>query len=221
MPQVGVHVVALRHDEVRQHRLAERELEPGAHLGDAQRVLECIRAFAEHRGHLRGALQVHLEAAVVVALRVLVAAVEPHALQVELRLSVGLIDELDVVRRDHRDADGLRRLAQQVVEHGLLGQPVILQLDEERALLEDVRELTERLRPGVLAVVADRLREHSAEAPGQRHEALRPFGHVRQSDRGDRLRGGRRIAHRDELDEVPVPLVVRRQDEEMVGVGPG
>src|SRR5690606_38215621 len=86
MREVAGRIEALRHLEVRQHGLAELELEALAHLGDEQRVRKRPRMVPEEAFHLLGALQVHLLGAVVRGLRLRVGAPGLHTREVELRL---------------------------------------------------------------------------------------------------------------------------------------
>ena len=164
--EVAVGVVALGHRELRQHRLAEVELQPRAHLGDPERVRERLRNGAERLRHLLRALQVHLRASVVERRRFGVGASEAHALEVDLRDAVVLLREVHVVRRDERQREILRRLDEHLVHDALLRKAVILELHEHVPRLERVAQLGERLTRAEAA----RARAHAAERvrPGSR-----------------------------------------------------
>ena len=88
-------------------------------------------------------------------------------------LGLGLVDVVQVVGHDERQA-GLGREPQQLlVEPALLGQPVVLELEEEAVLAEDVAVLAGQL-PGELPVVdLERPRDLAAETGRQADEALR------------------------------------------------
>ena len=63
--EVVAGVEAFGHFEVRQHRPAELELEPAAHLGDGHRRCDRLGQLAKAMRHLVGALEVHLRRVVV------------------------------------------------------------------------------------------------------------------------------------------------------------
>ena len=71
-------------------------------------------------------------------------------------------------RRSHvaREPDQLR------VHLQLLGQAVVLQLDEERVAPEDRLEAVDVLPGELVVVLQDRLRDRTAEAAGRADEAL-------------------------------------------------
>ena len=83
-----------------------------------------------------------------------------------------LVDVVEVVGHDEREA-GLRRQAQELlVEARLLGDPVVLELQEEVALAEDVAVLAGQAAGRLPVVDLERLRDLAAEAGGEADEAL-------------------------------------------------
>ncbi len=215
--EVALHVVTLRHGEVREHRAAERELNP-EHISATRSVFRSASGRSrKRRAHLRRRLQIHLEAPVVVPLRVFVSAVQANALEVELRLAVLLVHELDVVRRDDRQIELLRRTLQDPVDHGLLGQAMVLELDEQCPWVEPRRQLRERLLGGLLAVLADGLRHDAAEAAREGDDTLRACNDVVHRHGRDRLTCALE-PEGDELDEILITLGGRCQQHEVIRV---
>jgi hypothetical protein len=212
--EVALGVVPLGHLEAREHRLAqlERELAP---LGDGERVRDGLRMRREELGHLGGRLQEHLARAVVALLRLLVRAARLDAREVEVRLGVGALGVVHVVRRHERQRELGRELHEDAVEHRLLRQPVVLQLDVQAPRLQRVAQRHQRVPPPALPFFEDRLRHETAHAPRRHHEALRVPRHV--------LHRERRALHvraRAQPHEVLVSLVRRRERRQVHGVAP-
>ena len=170
--------LAVGHREVRDAQLAERQLEVD-HLGDPPRVADAPRA-----GRGRGPPSRPPTSGRTRALsnfsrfgRVEVVA-GADAEQDVVGLGLGLVDVVEVVGHDERQA-GLRRQAEELlVEAALLGQAVVLELEEEVVLAEDVAVLAGQ-PPGELPVVdLERLGDLAAEAGGQADQALAVAGEV-------------------------------------------
>ena len=87
LAQVGVLVVALRHRERRQDRLAELDLDVGA-LGDQQRVVARVGQLAEQRAHLGRRLDVEVVAVELEAVGVALERAGLHAQQRVVRFGV-------------------------------------------------------------------------------------------------------------------------------------
>ena len=170
-PQPALDGLAVRHREVRDPQLAERQLEVH-HLGDPARVPVGLDLVREEGEHLRRRLQVELGALELQPVRRVEVAAGPHAEEDVVGVGLRLVDVVEVVRHDEREA-GLRRQAEELrVEAGLLGDPVVLELQEEVARAEDVAVLAGQ-GPGQLPVVdLERLRDLPAEAGGEADEAL-------------------------------------------------
>ena len=69
----------------------------------------------------------------------------PDAEQDVVRLGLGLVDVVEVVRDDERQADLRRQAEELLVEPALLGQAVVLELEEEAVRAEDVAVLAGQL----------------------------------------------------------------------------
>ncbi len=171
----AVRGVAVGHLEGGQHGLAELELQV-ALLGDALRVVDGLGGVLEELQHLLGAGDVELVRGV------------PHALAVRQRLAAGDAHEqlmrprvlaLDVVRvrgGAQGDVQVPAERLEVLVGLVLLGQAVGLDLEEEVAGLEDVLVLERRLA-GVVHVPAEaRAGDFTAQARGEREEALAVLG---------------------------------------------
>ncbi len=198
--EIPLGVVALGHDEAREHRLAELERHL-ATLRDLERGLHGLRVRREELRHLLGRLQVHLARAVVALLRLFERPPRLDARQIEVRLGVGALGVVDVVRGHERQLELAREPEQDAVDDRLLRQSVVLQLDVQAPRLERVAERREDLAAAPLALLEDGLRDQTAHAPRQPDEALRA--------RRDLFEAERRALHvraRDEPDEVLVAL---------------
>ena len=135
-------------------------------------------------------------------------------------VGLGLVDVVKVVRRDERQA-GLGREAQQLlVQRPLLGQAVVLELEEEVALAEDVAVLAGKAAGLVPVVGLERPRDLAAEAGGQADEPLRVPGEVLSIDAG-LVVVAVDVGVGDEPAEVAVADVVLRQQDQVEGLGVG
>ena len=133
--------LAIGHREVRDPVLPERQLDM-AHLGDPASVPDRVGLVGEEGGHLGRALEVE------------VVGLEPHpsgcvdvaartdAQQDVVGVGLRLVDVMEVVRHDQGQPDLRSEPEQLLVQPPLLGQPVVLQLQEEAIRPEDVRVLT-------------------------------------------------------------------------------
>ncbi len=210
----GAH--ALGQGEAREHGLAELELEAGAALGDLQRALEGRGVIAEQVPHLLRRLEEHLEAAVVRGLRLGVGAVLGDAGEVELTLAVLPAAEVGVVAGDQGQAHVARGGREDAVEHALLLEAVVLELDVERAGLERVAEASQLGAPRVLALVEDALREHPAHAAGEADQALLVLLDEVEGDARRELARGLDMAAGDDADEVPVAGLAGGEEDQVV-----
>ncbi|GBD15908.1 hypothetical protein HRbin26_00803 [bacterium HR26] len=118
---------------------AELELNLAA-LGDAYGVLQGLRHVLEDAPHLFGALEVELIRLHPHALRIMDRGIGLDADQKVLHRSIGLVEVVDIVGRDQRQAEFPRQADELPVRLLLLGQAVILQLDEEALGAENVSE---------------------------------------------------------------------------------
>ena len=102
----------------------------------------------------------------------------PDAQQDVVRLGLVLADVVQVVGDDERQA-GLRREAQELlVEPALLGEAVVLELQEEAVLAEDVAVLAGDLARLLPVVHLERLGDLAAKAGRQPDQALAVPGEV-------------------------------------------
>ena len=138
------------------------------------------------------------------------------AREVELALAVLAAAEVGVVGRDERQAEILRGAREDAVQHPLLDEPVVLQLDVEAPRIEAG---CEALEPGArlaLALLEHPLRDHAAQAAGEPDQpGPAPRDHVERDAGGERA-GGLDVAHRDDVDEVPVALLRGGEQDEVV-----
>ena len=176
--------LAVGHREVRDPELAERQLEAAGHLGDPARVQDRLALVGEERRHLGGRLQVEvvgLELHPAGRVEVVAGA---DAQQDVVGLGLGLVDVVEVVGHDQRQA-GLRREPEELlVEPALLGQAVVLELEEEAVLAEDVAVLAGEVAGELPVVGLERPRDLAAETGRQPDQALAVPGEVLAVDPG-------------------------------------
>ena len=159
LAKVGSRVEAVGRREARQHRLVLGAALARAHLGDLERAAQCLGQIPEQRDHLLGALEVELLRAVMAALHLLHRHAGGDALQHHLSVRVLLFEVVAIVGRHHRQAELAGERDEHLVERLLLDEAVVLQLDEERARLEDVAQRAHRLTAGLLTVEQHLLRD--------------------------------------------------------------
>ena len=146
----GVVGEALGDREVRQLRLAELDLDVGP-LGDPERVVARLGHLAEQPAHLVRGLQVVLVAVELEAVGVAHQRAGLHAQQGVVGLVVLAVGVVAVVGGQQRRLDLAGDLEQLRVGAVLLGDAVVLQLDEEVVAPEDVLQsgrLRRARRPG-------------------------------------------------------------------------
>ena len=160
-----------RRGERRQHRVAELDLDAGA-LGDEQRVVARLLVVGEQRAHLGRRLQVELVGVELEALRVGLQRAGLHAQQRVVCFGVVTVGVVRVVGGEQGRAHVARQLDQLRVDLELLGQTVVLQLDEERVAPEDRLEALDVLLRERVVAGEDRLRHRATEAAGGADEAL-------------------------------------------------
>ncbi len=201
--------------KVGQRGLAELQLEL-AHLGDAHGVRERLGKVREGLGHLVGALEKHLVGVVRAGLGLFEGRARRDAAERALRLRVVAAEVVRVVGGHHRQLHGAREVDQDAVYDGLLDEPVILQLDEELARVDDLAQQPEELSGLVGRLLQEGLRHEAAEAPGKHHHTLG----VRREALERRLRraalGRVEPRVRNEGDEVAIALLGGRQEREVI-----
>ena len=217
LAQPRLHGVPVGHREVRDPEIAQRQRQVD-HLGDAARVEQGLALVREQPLHLGRGLEVEvrpLEAHPVGRVEVVARA---HAQQDVVRLVLLRVDVVEVVGDDQRQA-GLGREPQQLlVELALLGDLVVLELEEEPPLAQDVLVLLGE-RPGQLPVVhLERLGHLAAEARGQPDQALAVLREVLAVD-ARLVVVAVEVGVRDEPAQVPVAGHVRREQDEVERLG--
>ena len=159
----GVVGEALGDREVGQLRLAELDLDVGA-LGDPQRVVARLGHLGEELAHLGRGLQVVLVAVELEAVGVAHERPGLHAQQRVVRLVVLAVGVVAVVGGQQRRADPPGDLEQLRVGAVLVGDAVVLQLDEEVVAAEDVLQPGGLLDGLGLVALEQRLQHLPAEA---------------------------------------------------------
>ena len=138
--------MAFRHRERGQDRLAELDLDVGA-LGDQQRVVARLGHLGEQRAHLGRRLEEELVAVELEPVLLVDLGAGLHAQQRVVRLGVVLVRVVAVVGGEQRRADRTGRSASASGwSRCCVGEPVVLQLDEEVVAPEDVLEAGRRPR---------------------------------------------------------------------------
>ena len=163
---------------MRDPELAERQLEAGRHLGDPTRVPEGVGLVGEQRGHLRSRLEIEVVGLELHPARRVDVVAGPDAEQDVMGFGLILVDVVEVVGHDQRQA-GLGRQPQELlVEPALLGQAMVLELEEEAVLAEDVAVLAGQLAGELPVVGLERPGDLAAETGRQADQALAVAGEV-------------------------------------------
>src|SRR5439155_5409012 len=111
-------------------------------------------------------LQVELVGVELEALRVVEGGARLHAEQRRVRLGVVSMCVVAVVGREQRDAEVARELDELRIDAVLLGEAVVLELDEERVTPEDRLEASHEIARAVVVVGKQGLGDGTAEATG-------------------------------------------------------
>ena len=211
--------VAVRHREVRDAQLAERQLEVG-HLGDAPGVADRLVLVREEGRHLGRRLDVELVRLELQAARRVEVVAGADAQQDVVRLGLLLADVVQVVGDDQRQADLRGEPQQLVVEPALLREAVVLELEEEAVLAEDVAVLAGDLAGQLPVVDLERLGDLAAEARGEADEALAVLREVLAVD-ARLVVVAVDVGVGDEAAEVLVAAVVLGQEDQVEGLAVG
>ena len=158
--------------KVGQLRLAELDGDVGA-LRDPERVVAGLGQLVEQVPHLVRGLQVVLVAVELEAVGIAHLRSGLHAQERVVRGRVAALDVVAVVGGEQRRLQLLGDLQQQRVGAVLVGDPVVLQLDEERVPPEDVLQPPRRLQGPVLSRRLSRC--CSTCPPRQPDVAIRPL----------------------------------------------
>ena len=211
---VGVGGEPRREGELGQPWLAELDGDVGP-LGDPQRVVAGRRHLGEEPPHLPRALQVVLVAVELEAIGVAQQRPGLHAQQGVVGLGVVLVGVVRVVRGQQRGADLPCDLEQLRIGRTLLGDAVVLDLDEEVVTPEDLLEAGRLFERDLLLALQEALQDVAAEATGGDDQAL--VVPVEQLPVGPGLvvvAGEEGLAR--ELDQVPVADVALGQEDRVV-----
>ncbi len=141
-------------------------------FGDQQRVVARLGDVAEQVAHLARRLQVVLVAVEAEAVRIGYQRSGADAQQRVVHLGVGVVHVVQVVGRQQRSVEILRDPQQLGVRAQLLGDAVILHLDEEVLRPEDALEPPGQLDGLGVVVLQQRLEHHPAEASRRGDEPL-------------------------------------------------
>ncbi len=202
--EVPLHVEALRHRKLRQHRLVEGELESRAHLRDDKRVLEQLGMTPEGLSHLVRALQIHLEAAVMRGPLLSDHTALANAVQVQVCFAIIAPEEVHVVGRDPGQAECLSGRCERFVHDPLLGKAVVLKLDEQVTGLERVPERAEHSLSVLGSLLHHALRRDASETPGETYETGTLVGDALEGDARSAVGRCRRVTLGDEPNQVSV-----------------
>ncbi len=167
---VGLAAEPVRNRELGQARLPELDLHVGP-LRDQQRVVARLGDVAEEVAHLGGRLQVVLGALELEAVGVGEEGTGLHAEQGVVGHRVLAVGVMAVVGGEEGGVQATGDLDQLRIRPVLVGDPVVLQLDEEVVPSEDVLQ-PGRFLLGPLDVAGEQgLEHHPAQAPRRRDQA--------------------------------------------------
>ncbi len=215
--EVAVDGEASRHVEGGKGRRAgEREVAPLRHR---QGVAQRLRVVGKDPRHLLGALQVELLGVKAEALRLLDLLAGADAEQDVVGVGVVLQQVVGVVGGHEGHPRALSDPGEGARDPPLLLEAVLHDLEEEAAVVEDLPELPHRTQGGRFVSVAQGYRDLAAQAPGQADEAAVVLPQELLVDPGAVVEA-LGVGEGHQLHEVVVPLVVRReQGQVVVGLG--
>ena len=192
----------------------------GSARRSATRVGHRLAIRREPLAHLRRAREVVLGAGQPEALLLLSARTGLEAEQDVVRLGVLRLDVVRVVGGHERQPGPTRDLDKAGADRVLLGDAVVLQLEKVVVGAEDLRVLA-RDRLGRVEVAAhDRLRQLTTETRGQADQPLGVLGEQLLVD-ARLVVVALEVRRADQLDEVAIPDVVARQQDQMVRIAVG
>ncbi len=199
---------------VGQHRARVVDLEVD-HLRDAERVGQGLRELREEGCHLVGALHVEFGAVEAHAPRLVALLARADAQEQVVRLGVAALEVVHVVRADEGEPRAPRDGDEALVRDLLLRYAVVLQLEVVVPGAEQLR-VAHRRRLGLGFLPHEhQARDLARDAGRARDEALR----VRREELEVDARlvvVAFRVRGRAELEEVPVPIRVLREEDEVI-----
>ena len=217
LAEVGVGVEALGDRRVRRQQvLPQRNLDVTA-IRDRHRVGDGLRVRSEAIAHLLRARKVVVGSREAESLLLLAARAGLQAEQDVVGLGVLGLDVVRVVGGHERQAGATRDLDQTGAHRVLLGDAVVLELEEVVVRTEDLGMFASHRLGGGHVTAKDRLGQLATEARGQADQAL---GVLREQLAIDarlvvvalEVRGA------DQLDEVAIAGVVACEQDQVVGV---
>ena len=190
------------------------------HLGDLPRVRDRLRDLREQPGHLVGALEEELAGLELQAVGRVEVGGGAHAEQDVVRLRLALVHVVQVVGGDQRQADLGRQAAKLFEQAPLLGQAVVLDLEEEVARAEDVAVVAGQAARQLPVLDLQRPWDLAVEAGGQADQPLRVLGKVLTID-ARLVVIAVEVGVGDDAAEVAVAGPVLGQQDEVKGLGIG
>ena len=174
----------------------------------------------EERRHLGRALDVELGRLEAHPVRRVEVVARPHAQQHVVRLGLVAPHVVQVVRRDERQTDLRGEPEELLVEPPLLGQAVVLELEEEPVRAEDVAVLAGQLAGELPVLDFERARDLAVEAGRQADQAFAVPGEVLAVD-ARLVVVAVDVRVRDEPTQVQVagPVLGEQDQVERLGVG--
>ena len=184
-------------------------------LGDREGGVTRLRELGEHAAHLGRALQVEVLGVELESFRIRLELLLLDAQQDVVRLRVLGPRVVEVVRRDHRHADLVRELDLVAQDRALIGEAVVLQLDEVPVGAEDVAVGRGR-RARAIPLPRDELHpDLGGQAPGQAQQALGVLGQQLLVHPGAVIEA-LEVGLGDELEEVAVAGLVLGEQGQVV-----
>ncbi len=208
--------MAGRHGERGQLGLAELDLDVCA-LGDEQCVVARLRVVDEQPAHLRRGLQVELVGVELEPVGVVERGAGLDAQQRGVGFGVLLVRVVRVVRREQWRVQLVRHLHELRVDVALLGQAVVLELDEEGAASEYVLEARRVVACGGVVPRHELLAHQTAEAPARRDQTRTVLLQELEVDARLVIEAVE-VRVRGDLDQVPVPVVRLGEQRQVVDV---
>ena len=143
-----------------------------AHVRDAQGVVAGLGQILEETPHFIGRLEIDL-GGILHPVLVHEERAGPDADHHVVRVVVGLVEKVDVVRGNEAETILFSKLHHLPRAGGLLGEAVVVHLEEKTVLPEDVDEFTKALARRIEVLVLDELVHLAVDAAAQADE---PFG---------------------------------------------
>ena len=211
--------LAVGHREVRDAQLSERQGQVG-HLGDPPGRQDRIVLVGKEVGHLGGRLDVELVGLELEPARRVEVVAGADAEQHVVRVGLLGSDVVQVVGDDQWQPRVAGQLQQLAVQPGLLGQPVVLELEVEAVRAEDVAVLAGDLAGELAVVDLQRLGDLAAQTGRQPDQPLGVAGEMLTVDaRLVVVAVDVRVG--DQAAQVAVPGRVLGQEDQVEGLAVG